>query len=310
MTLALTLISTFAGLVLIAVALRDVFATLFHQGARGPLSRVLMRGIWWIFHRLAPLRRGGLAIAGPTILLIIVSSWAALLALGWALIYWPHVPEGFYFSSTSGDGDDGNLVDALYLSLVTLATIGFGDITPVTSWLRLVTPIEALLGFGLLTGSISWLLSIYPTLLRRNSLAYELALLKQAEEERGIGLDGLRAEAAEDLYAELTSRLVAIQIDLVTFPVAYYFSPTDERYALSATMPYMLELAERVGDEDPAGLRLRGALMREAIDDFARATAERFHGFRSDSTPELLAAYARDHMRGERPSGPNEQEGS
>jgi hypothetical protein len=44
-------------------------------------------------------------------------------------------------------------------------------------WLQLITPLEALLGFGLLTGSISWLLSIYPALLRRHSLAYEIALL-------------------------------------------------------------------------------------------------------------------------------------
>jgi hypothetical protein len=147
----------------------------------------------WVFHRLTPLRRGLLPVADPTILLLIVSTWAAMLAVGWAL----------------------------------------------------------------------------------------------------------RTEAAEDLYAELTSRLVAIQIDLVTFPIAYYFAGNDERYALLATMPYMLELSERVADdEDSAGLRLRGALMREAIDDFALTTAERFHGHRSDSTLELLAAYSRDHLRG------------
>jgi Ion channel len=78
--------------------------------------------------------------------------------------------------------EGGRLVDALNVSLVTLTTLGFGDVTPTDAWLRLLAPIEALLGFGLLTASISWLLLIYPALSRRRSLAYEVALLRQAAE--------------------------------------------------------------------------------------------------------------------------------
>jgi Ion channel len=298
MPTALTVLLTLAGVGLTVGAVRDIFDALFHQGARGALSRSLMRGTWWVFHRLSRLRGGLLPVAGPIMLVVIVATWATLLALGWALIFWPHMPEGFLFSSTPGDRASAQFLDALYISLVTLGTIGFGDITPLEGWLRLVAPLEALLGFGLLTGSISWLLSIYPTLLRRRSLAYEIALLRKAEEERGLGVSGLRPEAAEGLYAELKSRLVAVERDLVTFPISYYFSSADERFALSRSMPYLLELAER-GDDDanPPGVRLRAILLREAIDDFARSTAARFHGHPSDSTAELLHAYARDHMR-------------
>jgi hypothetical protein len=298
MPTALTVLLTLAGVGLIVGAVRDIFDALFHQGARGALSRSLMRGTWWVFHRLSRLRGGLLPVAGPIMLVVIVATWATLLALGWALIFWPHMPEGFLFSSTPGDRASAQFLDALYISLVTLGTIGFGDITPLEGWLRLVAPLEALLGFGLLTGSISWLLSIYPTLLRRRSLTYEIALLRKAEEERGLGVSGLRPEAAEGLYAELKSRLVAVERDLVTFPISYYFSSADERFALSRSMPYLLELAER-GDDDanPPGVRLRTILLREAIDDFARSTAARFHGHSSDSTAELLHAYARDHMR-------------
>jgi hypothetical protein len=221
-----------------------------------------------------------------------------MLALGWALIFWPQMPEAFYFSSAPSDASRGGFVDALYLSLVTLGTVGFGDITPVSSWLRILTPVEALIGFGILTGSISWLLSIYPALLRRRSLAYEVALLREAEKAHGLGVDDLPHEAAEDLYAELTSRLVAVERDLVTFPVTYYFASADRRFALSAVMPYLLELARR-GDQEgvPASRRLRATLLREAIDDFARTTSARFHGLRSDATDELLEAYKRDHYR-------------
>jgi hypothetical protein len=298
MSSPLAVISTVAGIALIAIALRDIFDALFHQGARGVLSRSLMRGTWWVFHRLTRLRRGLLPIAGPTMLLLIVGTWASMLTLGWALIFLPQLPEGFYFSSVPGDQAHGTFVDAVYLSLVTLGTIGFGDITPVHSWLRLVMPLEALLGFGLLTGSISWLLSIYPALLRRHSLAYEISLLREAEDDRGLGIGDLDDDAAEELYAELTSRLVAVERDLVTFPISYYFAAGDRRFALSRVMPYLLELAGR-GDREglPASLRLRATLLREAIDDFARTTAVRFHGHGSDSTLELLEAYARDHYR-------------
>jgi hypothetical protein len=234
MPTALTVLLTLAGVGLTVGAVRDIFDALFHQGARGALSRSLMRGTWWVFHRLSRLRGGLLPVAGPIMLVVIVATWATLLALGWALIFWPHMPEGFLFSSTPGDRASAQFLDALYISLVTLGTIGFGDITPLEGWLRLVAPLEALLGFGLLTGSISWLLSIYPTLLRRRSLAYEIALLRKAEEERGLGVSGLRPEAAEGLYAELKSRLVAVERDLVTFPISYYFSSADERFAVDA----------------------------------------------------------------------------
>ena len=298
MSTPLTVIVTVAGVALIGAALRDVFDALFHQGARGALSRRIMRGTWWVFHRLTRLRRGLLPLAGPTMLLLIVGTWASMLGLGWALIYWPQMPDGFYFSSAPGDSASARFIDSVYISFVTLATIGFGDITPVSTGLRLISPLEALLGFGLLTGSISWLLSIYPALLRRHSLAYEVSLLKEADEERGLSVADLDPAETANLLAELTSRLVTVERDLVTFPISYYFASADRRFALSAAIPYLLELAERGGREDlPGSVRLRATLLREAIDDFAQTTAHRFHGERSESTPELLEAYARDHFR-------------
>nr|WP_281360133.1 potassium channel family protein [Isoptericola halotolerans] len=61
----------------------------------------------------------------------------------------------------------GAVVDALYLSLVSLTTVGYGDITPLTPWLRIAAPVEGLLGFALLTAAVSWVLQVYPALTRR-----------------------------------------------------------------------------------------------------------------------------------------------
>jgi hypothetical protein len=187
----------------------------------------------------------------------------------------------------------------LYLSLTTLTTLGYGDTTPDAAWLRVVGPIEALVGFALLTASISWLGSIYPAVQRRRSLAYEIYLLREAQSETGIQVAGLEPASASAVYADLISRVVTTERDLVTFPISYYFAQNDDRFALSAAMPYVWELAQQgaePGTDERA--RLRAVMLRDAVRDFAVTVARRFHGRETDGdTKELLAAYARDHLR-------------
>jgi Ion channel len=292
-----TVLATAAGVGMIALAGRDIFDVLFHPEGRGTVARPLSRGVWSIFRRGS---RGGAGIspaAGPIALLAVIASWALLLVGGWALVFWPHMPDAFRFASGAGAQDAG-LVDAVYLSLVTVTTLGFGDVTPQADWLRIVAPVEALLGFGLLSASISWLLLIYPVLGRRRSLAYEISLLREEEREAGKALHNLDPEAAERVYAELTSRLIAVERDLVNFPITYYFAEADGRFSLAAAAIYLLELADSgTAGPTPELVRFRARLMRQALDDLAATMAARFHGARADSTAGILRAYARDHMR-------------
>ena len=288
-----TVATTAAGIALIALAGRDVFDALFHPEGRSTLARTIMRGVWRV---LGQRRRGSpwFALAGPAGLVLVFACWATLLVVGWALVFLPHVPEDFH-RATPGAADS-DLVEALNVSLVTLTTLGFGDVTPDAAWLRLVVPIEALLGFGLLSASISWLLLIHPALARRRSLAYEIALLRKAEQETGTLLIELDAAPAEQIFAELSSRLVAVERDLVNFPVTYYFAEPDERFSLGIAMPYLIDLAERGRDPSvPARVRIRAAVLRDAVDDFAATISTRFHRARSETTAASLEAYARDH---------------
>jgi len=290
---------TLAGAALVVLVLRDAFEALFHPDGRTVLSRAIMRQSWHLFHRLGARRPGTLPVAGPVTLVTIVGSWAVLLASGWALILWPHFPDGFRFATELGAPENQqSFVDALYMSLVTLGTIGYGDISPASDGLRLLVPLEALVGFALLTAVVSWLLSVYPALSRRRSLAYEITLLREAAEGAPNG-DFVRrqADSAERIFAELLSRLVAVERDLVTIPLSYYFTERDDRFSLAAVMPWLLALA----DEGPAGdvaapTRLRARMLHAAIDDFARSTARRFHGGDAGTTAELLEHYARDHL--------------
>jgi hypothetical protein len=84
---------------------------------------------------------------------------------------------------------------------------------------------------------------------------------------------------------------------MVTFPVAYYFAEADPRFALPAAMPSLLRLAEAGRGPDVAEpVRLRATMLSDAIEDFARTTAVRFHGSAAESTEDLLDDYADDHL--------------
>jgi Ion channel len=290
----MTALATVAGVVLILLACRDIFDTLLHPEGKAYLGRLATRAVWLVMRRLFVRKPRALELAGPLGMIVVVTTWAGLLIVGWALVFLPHVDDSFRVAP-GAEGSD--VVHALNFSLVTLTTLGFGDLTPTAEWLRIVTPLEALLGFGLLSASVSWLLLVYPVLSRRRSLAYEVSLLRREEEETGSNLIDLEPDAAERVLSELTSRLIAVERDLVNFPVTYYFVEADPRFSLAATAPYLVELAERGGDQAVAErVRLRAKLLAEALGDLA-ATSSRFHGGEGDAPAELLEAFARDHMR-------------
>jgi hypothetical protein len=290
-----TVIANVAGAVLILAALRDVFDVLFNETTRAVLAHGVTRTVWRGFRWIGRRRRSLFPLAGPFAIIAVVAAWATLLILGWTLVYLPHMPEQF----TLGSGVDrgAQFVDSLYLSMTALSTLGLGDIAPQAPVLRLLTPLESLVGFGLLTASISWLLSIYPVLSRRRSFAYEVNLLVNAEKDLDLSLLELDGGSAEGIYSELTSRLVGVERDMATFPVAYYFPSNDARFSLPALMPELLELAQR-GAEDvhPDGVRLRATMLHEAIGDFAH-TLRAFHGAQGGTTAELIDAYREDHLR-------------
>jgi voltage-gated potassium channel Kch len=297
---ALTVLSSATGAALIAIALFDVFATLFSHPRRHSLSRSVISATWSVCHHLPGPR--ALGLAGPVSFLVVVASWAAFLGGGWALVYWPWMPEGFVHSAEL-DVAGAGLLDALYFSLVTLTTLGYGDLSPSYGVLRLAAPLEALLGLGLLTASVSWLLSIFPVLSRRRALAYEIRLLEE------VGADssdpGPPSPLPPGVYADLTSRLVACERDLVTFPITYYFHDDDARFALPAVMEHLLDLAEQARRQSTSTeAHFHGGLLLRAIDDFAASIVGRFRVPDGGSTRDVLEAYARDHdigaRRGER----------
>ena len=93
---------TLMGIALILAVLRDVFRTLFPYTKKITASRVVAKVLWRGFHRLGVRRPQVLYAAGPLAFLAVVRGWFALSAVGWALVYWPHMSRAFYF----GEGLD------------------------------------------------------------------------------------------------------------------------------------------------------------------------------------------------------------
>jgi hypothetical protein len=289
------LVWTVLGVALVLLALRDIFDVLFHPLGRGMVARRVVRGVAWVARKLP---RGPSTIgllAGPLGYVAVVATWAALLALGWALIFLPHLPEGFNFDQTLDPTAHSGFLDALYVSLVNLTSLGYGDISPASPLLRILGPVETMFGLGLLTASISWLISIYGSISRRDSLAHGVRLAKETEERLGEKLADADPELLETMLAGFAEQLIRTRRDVIHFPITHYFRTEDEERALAGLLPFLTELADEAAEDDrPPALRVRAGILQMAIDDFAETLRTRLR-MPGDSTEETLRHYQSEH---------------
>lgn len=290
----MTIVWTVAGIALIALVVHDIFTVLFRPGAESRTSGAIARAVWTLLRRAGDDRRDVLALAGPLALAAIMGFWATAIVLGWALIYLPHYPESYVLAD--GTAAHAPVVGALHVSLTTVTTLGSANVVPRPAWLQVLSPLEALIGFGILSAAVAWLLQIFPVLSRRRALAYEIHLLADTERRLGVQLPELETSVASELYAELTSRLISVERDLVKFPITYYFAETDQRFALAAATPVLSEIARRgTGEGLPDSVRLRAEMLHEAIDDLTTTVVERFVLHRRHDVTDATAAFAQDH---------------
>ncbi|MCA0143813.1 potassium channel family protein [Blastococcus sp. LR1] len=271
-----------------------MFHTIWHPSGQGSISGLVIQAVWrgsrWLKRR-----EKQSSVVGPLAILCVIVAWLLLIVIGWTLIYWPHMAEGFSFSSGLVPSQRSDLLDSLYVSFVTVATLGYGDIVPTFTWLRLAAPLEALIGFALLTAAVSWILQIYPALARRRALAIRLALLERSGAAEALSTQD--SSAASTLLHSLAGELVQVRVDLTQYSETYYFREGDPNASLPAKLPYLLQLARAAEESARDDLRLAGRVVSEAVDDYAYLLGQQFVA-RDDSSPTVLARYAADHGYG------------
>lgn len=283
---------TILGVLLATFALRDLFQTLFHPAARGPISDWIGLTIWRILRRFFP---KALAAAGPLAFASVVLYWMASIVLGFALLYLPHLPHKFTFVQGLNPANYGSFLGAVNVSLSSLMTLSSGAYSK-SLWIQFFMSIESVFGFGLLTASISWILSIYPVLEHRRSLAHQATLLHFAEHKGIQRLDNLSDSELQEFLLGFSSMLTTHRNELTQFPITYFFAEPEAKTSLAGILPYLADIAEEFANRK-GGVALAAATLGGAIDDFLALIAGSFLRKSFGRREDILIAFAEDHGR-------------
>ncbi len=253
-------LSTLLGVGLLGLVAYDVYATILHGRARsGPVAESLNRGSWLLARKIAfrlsrPRRHRVLNAIGPLLLPALVAVLVVLLMVGYALLYWPHMADSF---NVDEEAKTPAWIEALYFSGITLTTLGYGDIAPRSTGMRLLALTEAAAGFISISLAVSYFTAVTGALERKRTVA--LSFYHQAEQGadtvgfllhhtvRGqfVGLDAVLAQAARDLQEVLESH--------VEHPIIHYFHPVEVHKSLPRMLFISLDLcatARGCVDED------------------------------------------------------------
>jgi len=202
----------------------------------------------------------------------VIGAWASLAAIGWALLYLPHLTDGFVYGA--GVPLRADFAEALYISMVTLSTVGFGDIVATESLLRLVVALEAVTGFGLLTATVTWILQTFPALNRRRALAHQLTLFREAAGPAGVA--AMDPSHAAGLLEAIAGNVATVSIDLLAFHETYYFREIEQRGSLPATVAYAQDLASQAQGSESLELQFAGRMLHAALDGLAEVLRGKF----------------------------------
>ena len=231
---------TAGGLLLLFFVAYDVYATILDASGRaGPLSGWLNRGVWTAMRSIASRfsrnrRHRLLNLIGPMLMPALIVLYLLLLITGFALIYMPRMPAQF---TLDPPGESAHWIESLYFSGVTLTTLGYGDITPRTSFVRFFALVEGASGFALISLAVTYLITVYSALERKRAIA--LSFYHQADggadvagfvthhffAGRFYGFDAVLRNAARDINE--------LQESHVEHPVIHYFHPV----AVHKSMP-------------------------------------------------------------------------
>jgi hypothetical protein len=240
-------------------------------------ARLFYRSTWRVWRFLAmrfsvgKRREAFLGVFGPLSLLALFASWLFGLILGFALIFWSRAYP------IQAPESQSHLFSYLYLSGTTFFTLGYGDVTPLSGFSRVLCVIEAGLGFAFLAVLITYLPVLYQAFSRREATislmdaragsppsAAQL-LLRAARSGSVMQIEGFLAEwelwAAELLESHLS------------FPVLSYYRSQHDNQSWLAVLTTILDttalLMVAVEEYNSYRAQLTFAMARHAAVDLA-----------------------------------------
>jgi hypothetical protein len=281
-----------AGICLIAWTLREIFMDLFQPSGSGSLSSFIAKQLFRMARHMHWMMRS----AGPLSIVVVITTWALLVTVGFALVYWARFPQAFTISLPGPRDKVGKGWVVLYFSLASLTTLASGEIMPNGSWIRLVAALESLIGISLVTASVTWIVLIYPALGRMRTLARRASTLLRAQKQTGV--DVISGDA-ENLLGDLAESVMRTRIDFIHFPLIYYFHSDTEGASLANSLNSLWEFANTAtGEKQPERVRLAATVLKIALADAADLLQKRFVPAADPRDPPgVFRVVAQDHLQ-------------
>jgi hypothetical protein len=273
--------ATIAGFVLVFIILMDAFETVvlprrIKRSFR--IASTFYKKTWRFWSRLgqhikSPNRREGfLAYFGPLSLIVLMGFWAVGLIFGFAFVQYglgEHLSLG---------NEKITFWKVLYLSGETLATLGYGDITPNNGAARALAVLEAFMGFGFLGIVIGYLPVIYNSFATRE---IEISLLdaragSPPTAAEFLGRLGCCPEQTvlDEIFRDWERWCADLLSSHISYPVLVYFRSQHPNQSWLSALTVMLDVTSLVitgvGNIHPDQAKLTFAIARHAAVDLAQ----------------------------------------
>lgn len=236
---ALTGVTVLCGVSMVLLVAFDVVVTVLHPEVESPLSTRFQLLLWRLLRalqrRLTPQHEGqerGRTVLNwglPLMVSGLIVLWLTVLAFGFALIYYPWIGDSHAFASPHGNA--GSFTKALYFSGVTLATLGYGDIQPVSWPFRLLAIAEGFTGAVGIGLQVAYVLAVYPAFSRLRTTGVSLDA-EVAGQAGALPLVRRYMTSPGEWNPGLSTRLYSLAQDILaiteaheTHPVLYYAHP-------------------------------------------------------------------------------------
>lgn len=260
------------GVALLALLAHDVVSTTLAVGAAaGPLTSRIGRGWWRVARRLSSGPRSPLVTwAGPTVLILTVSVWMALLWGGWILIF-SSSPDAVV-SAESGEPADG--WSRVYYAAFTVFTLGVGDYVPQGPAWQVATSVAVASGLALVTMGITYLMPVVNAVTSRRTQASSISGL--GDDAVGIVVGGWHDGSFDELVKalpQLASEVLNTAERHLSYPVVHFFHSAERHVDLRVKVAELDEavsvLMHGVGDDvapAPQDLRRLRHAVKELVD--------------------------------------------
>jgi hypothetical protein len=270
-----------AGIFCLVAVLLDAFQTIIlprRATGRFRLTRLFYVFTWrpWVFGAsLIPdsrKRETFFSFYGPLSLIFLLVMWAAVMVLGFALIY-DSMGSPFHDGTQRAD-----LRTDLYVSGTTIFTLGLGDVTPQTRHSRELIILEAGTGFGFLAVVMGYFPVLYGAFSRRE---VSISLLDARAGSPPTAAELLRRHSYQGAESDLSMLLVEwerwsaeLLESHISYPLLCYFRSqhTNQSWigALTAILDTSALLVAGVRGHEARQAQLTFAMARHALVDLSQ----------------------------------------